>query len=107
MAPSCERGGRVVTERPDDPFVSSVLGRLDASPRGRRVLDRDARRAILAGIGFGALVLVWTFWPSSAVEPSPTSPGLASERDLQTVLSGLRVPEGKERPDETSTTSSR
>ena len=96
-----------MTERPDDPFINSVLERLDASPRRRRVLDRDARRAILACLVFGGLVLVWTFWPSPSVDPAPTSPSLASERDLQTVLSRLRVPEGKERPNETSTTSSR
>lgn len=96
-----------MTERPDDPFVSSVLDRLDSTPRRRRVLDRDARRAILACLVFGGLVLVWTFWPSPSADSAPTSPGLASERDLQTVLSRLRVPEGKERPDETSTTTSR
>ena len=96
-----------MTEPLEDPFVSSVLERLDASPRRRRLLDRDARRAILACIVFGALVLVWILWPSSSVDSVPNSPSLASERDLQTVLSGLRVPEGKERPDETSTTSSR
>ena len=92
-----------MSEPRNDPFVRGVLDRLDPTPRRRRRLDRDARRAIVAFLVLGVIALVWSLRPTTPEVSTDASPsGIASDRDLAAVWNRLRMPESRSPSDETS-----
>ncbi len=76
----------------EDPFVTTVLGRVEAPQRGSRRLDRDARRALgVLGL-FTVGLLVWTFWPSAASTTDVAEGAAETDVDLVDVWGRLRIP---------------
>ena len=87
--------------REDDPFVRTVLERLEVPGRRRDIVDRDARRALVACAILAGGVLAWSLWSSGLGSESESATPVLTEPDLTAVWSRMRVPEAPPSSDET------
>ena len=90
-----------MSRREDDPFVRTVLERLEVTGRRRDIVDRDARRALVACAIVAGGVFGWSLWSSGAGSESEPATPVRTDPDLTAVWSRMRVPEAPPSSDET------